>query len=510
MDQPARSVDDLARPKPLLLPPAHRDRLSKMSVAAPAAPPSPQTPEIQQLPPVPETPGEPTAGMEVDGWRPAPWWRRRGATPLFVGADTAAALTAALVLRSTALEAAILVVVFLVAIHANGLHQSRLTLSALDDLPRILVSGMVAVAAAGLIVTLSGPTWRSLDLMLVLVAAGFAYRAVSYGALYSLRRRGMFTHQTLILGAGRVGADLARTMQEHPEHGLLPVGFIDASPMLDRDLPVPVLGTPGDLASRIVANHVEHVVIAFTATREMELVDAVRTCDRLRCEISVVPRLFELIPRTSHTDELNGTPLVRLHRATFRSVSWLLKRAFDVVLSLIALLVLGPVLLAVAALVRIVDGPDVIFRQQRVGMDGKLFELLKFRSLRPESTVEGDEQWNVKGDARMSGVGAFIRRTSLDELPQLFNILGGDMSIVGPRPERPFFVSRFSASLLRYDHRHRVPCGLTGWAQIHGMRGDTSIEERARLDNYYIENWSLWLDFKIIVRTIPNLMRGSG
>jgi lipopolysaccharide/colanic/teichoic acid biosynthesis glycosyltransferase len=192
-------------------------------------------------------------------------------------------------------------------------------------------------------------------------------------------------------------------------------------------------------------------------------------------------------------------------------VSWSLKRAFDVALSALALVVLAPVLVACALAVRLEGGPGVIFRQARVGLDGHHFECLKFRSMRPASEAESATRWSVVGDQRVGPVGRVLRRTSLDELPQLWNILRGDMTLVGPRPERPHFVEKFSSELPRYDHRHRVPSGLTGLAQVSGLRGaDTPISDRARFDNFYIENWSLWLDAKVLLRTITEVLFARG
>ena len=442
------------------------------------------------------------------------WWRRFGAAPLFVGVDVAALTIAAMFTPHTFKFAGVLALAAVTAGQAMSTYRTRLTMSVLDDAPRLLVVALLAVSFTGMLglgateFTIAGQT----RLLVLVFLALLVSRTVSYRALEQLRRRGVVAHRTIILGAGEVGVEIARAMVEHPHHGLRPVGFIDAAPRMAGDgLPAPVLGPPEMLAEQIVEKGVDHVVIAFTATREIELVEAIRTCDRLQCEITVVPRLFELVPRTTHTDELQGVPLVRLHRAPFRALSWPLKRAMDVALSAIAILLLSPVLIVIAALVRIVDGPGgILFRQERINVDDKAFELFKFRSLRPSDEHESNTTWNIKNDDRMSWLGAMLRTTSLDELPQLFNILRGDMSIVGPRPERPHLVATFESSLLRYGDRHRVPSGLTGWAQIHGLRGDTSIEERARLDNYYIENWSLWLDLKIMLRTIPNIMRGSG
>ena len=178
--------------------------------------------------------------------------------------------------------------------------------------------------------------------------------------------------------------------------------------------------------------------------------------------------------------------------------------------SALALVVLSPAAAACALAVRLEGGPGVIFRQERVGCDGVRFQLLKFRSMRPANEQESKTQWNIANDDRLGPVGRMLRITSLDELPQLFNILRGDMSLVGPRPERPHFVEEFGRAVPRLRGSAPGPCGLTGWAQIHGLRGDTSIEERARMDNFYIENWSLWLDFKILLRTSVSVFRAPG
>jgi exopolysaccharide biosynthesis polyprenyl glycosylphosphotransferase len=239
-------------------------------------------------------------------------------------------------------------------------------------------------------------------------------------------------------------------------------------------------------------------------------VHVIRTCDRADCDVFIVPRLFEVHHVQGDMDTAWGLPLVRLRRATYRTGAWRAKRLFDVVFAATALLLLAPLMGAVALAVRFDGGgKQVLFRQQRVGVDGHTFHLLKFRSL-AASAAEAATTWNVANDQRMSRVGRLIRKTSIDELPQLINILRGDMSVVGPRPERPHFVNEFRSVYPSYEARHRVPSGLTGWAQVNGLRGDTSIADRARFDNYYIENWSLWLDLKIILRTFGSVVRGAG
>jgi exopolysaccharide biosynthesis polyprenyl glycosylphosphotransferase len=326
------------------------------------------------------------------------------------------------------------------------------------------------------------------------------------------RCRGKVRHRTLILGAGQVGTRLADTLRERRDYGLDPVGFVDSAPPTDDPalLPAPVLGGYEELGRIIREQTIRDVIVAFGSADEDELVDVLRTCDRLDVEVFLVPRLFELHNANRYTDEIWGIPLIRVRRAVFRSPWWKAKRLVDAVVAGLALVVLSPVMAAVALAVRYEGGPGIIFRQQRVGIDGRPFDVLKFRSLKPADESESQTNWNIKHDDRLGPVGKFIRATSLDELPQLWNIVRGDMSLVGPRPERPHFVQQFSAHIPRYTARHRVPAGLTGWAQAHGLRGDTSIEDRARFDNYYIENWSPWLDMKIIVRTVGQVLRRQG
>jgi exopolysaccharide biosynthesis polyprenyl glycosylphosphotransferase len=303
---------------------------------------------------------------------------------------------------------------------------------------------------------------------------------------------------------------LASNLLAHPDYGLEPEGLLDDDPLLpEGQRPVPVLGGYDDL-TRVVVEHAVDVVIAtYGSLREPSMVSILRACDRLSCEIFFVPRLYELHTVTKYTEVLWGLPLVRLRRAPFRTRAWTAKRIGDVVISAAALAFLAPVLLICAVLSRLETG-CVLFRQTRVGLDGRPFMLLKFCSLRPAAESEATTHWNIGADARLRPFGKLLRRTSLDELPQLWNVFRGDMSLVGPRPERPFFVDEFTRQFPWYPARHRVPAGLTGWAQVHGLRGDTSIGDRARFDNFYIENWSMWGDIKIIIRTVGEVLKAAG
>jgi exopolysaccharide biosynthesis polyprenyl glycosylphosphotransferase len=439
--------------------------------------------------------------------------RGLGVVHLLVLIDVLAWCLATVVVGVPGIGASVVLVLVLWLNAVGGLYQPKLSLSALDEAAsltgRALVAGAMVTSVR--LVAGEGVGQRLLHLAMLLAALAVVGRALGYALVRRLRRAGLVAHPTLVVGAGRVGGWVAEVLCEHPEYGLRPVGFLDSDPLLgDDERELPVLGDTTQLATVLKDHGVRSVVVAFAADRESGIVDILRTCDRYACEIFYVPRLYEMQERGRDLDHIWSLPLSRLRRAPFRSWTWGLKRLFDIVASVVALAFLAPALLACSAAVRWQIGSPVLFRQLRVGLDGREFELLKFRTLTPVDEAESQTNWNVAAVVRLTPVGRFLRSTSMDELPQLLNILRGDMSVVGPRPERPFFVRQFTERFPRYMARHRVPAGLTGWAQVHGLRGDTSIADRARFDNYYIENWSLWQDVKIILRTVAQVARRAG
>lgn len=389
------------------------------------------------------------------------------------------------------------------------LHRPRLRVSYLDDVPRVLSSTLTAFSLTVILAICFG-FGMPLERRSVLAITGYVLVSeVGRAAVFVLatwaRKRFNRGDRTIILGAGKVGASLLSTMREHPEFGLRPVGFLDPRPGQTESLPAPVFDL--DLTSAIIRHRVGTVVLAFGGFSEAEAVEATVEARQLGCSVLVLPRMFELYRDGPDVERLRMYPLLRLAHNPTRRPAWLVKRLVDVVLAAAGLLLLSPVMLAVALATVAESGRPVLFVQERVGFQGRPFRLLKFRSLTPSSPEEQQTRWSVATDHRIGRVGRLIRRTSLDELPQLWNVMCGTMSLVGPRPERPAFVRRFSAEYERYSARHRVPVGLTGLAQVNGLRGDTSIAERARYDNYYIANWSLWLDLRILLQTARELVR---
>ncbi|HET7356774.1 MAG TPA: sugar transferase [Nocardioidaceae bacterium] len=435
---------------------------------------------------------------------------RRGGYPveLAIVLVVDALVVAALLGVTRSLFSAATVAVAAVTWKLKGLYRPRIGLSLLDDLPVLAIGPVIGIGPA-LVLTRGWTAVHAglaLGTALILVAGMTVGRGLGYAVIRSLRARGRIMHRTLMVGAGAPASALIQRIQEHPESGLRLVGTV-ADRVPRGPSPLPLLGTPRELADVVRRAWVSDVIIGYGGTSSVDLLDVIRACDTVDTGIYVVPRLFEL-DQGRRDDHIFGLPLVRVRGPAHRMFTWRLKRAFDVVVAGLGLLVAVPLFVAVALAVRLELGPGVLFRQVRVGAGGRTFWLLKFRSL-PEAPPQPDQEWAVAPEG-LGPVGRFIRRYSLDEMPQLLNVLRGDMSLVGPRPERPEYVERFSSTMPWYRHRHRVPSGLTGLAAVNGLRGDTSIEDRARFDNWYIDNWSLWLDAKIMVRTVWSVLTGAG
>lgn len=394
----------------------------------------------------------------------------------------------------------------LIGLLVAGRRAWRFAPLVLQDAPAIaLVVGVPTLLVEAVLPTigLSGRAGGLLVGAIVLVLLIMA-RMAAFAVVRSRRRAGRDHLHALVVGCDDAGVRLGHSLECHPEYGVEVVGYVDDDRPLLADLG-PKLGSVEALPQLVEEHRIELVLVAFGAHADHNVVDAVRDLDAAPCDVYLVPRMYELNQHSQAAELVDGVPVLKLRRPAFRSPSWRLKRAADVVVAGVALLLASPALAVIATAVRRETGPGIIFKQERIGLHGKPFVLYKFRSLQL-AAGEGDVRWSIDTDSRLGPVGKFIRATSLDELPQLFNVLRGDMSLVGPRPERPYFVERFNETIPGYRYRHRVPVGLTGYAAVNGLRGDTSIHQRAHYDNLYIESWSLWLDVKIAVWTVQQLI----
>lgn len=382
-------------------------------------------------------------------------------------------------------------------------YRPRLDLDFLDALPRL--AGLLAVPFS-LFVVVGVVVDAPRELMaegVVAIAALLVGRSVSFAWIRRQRRRRKVASDVVIVGAGRVGCELYRLLNDHPEYGLRPIGIVDDVP---AEPGVPVIGPLADLGAVLDDADPSHVIVAFGPTAEPLLIELLRSPVLDSREIYVVPRFFDLglAPRGPDIDSVWGIPLYRLYGAARRSTLWPAKRFVDVAVAVPLLIMTAPLFAVLAVAVRLSSPGPALFRQNRVGERGRTFQLLKLRTL-PVDYV--DCKANASDDEYRLPIARFLRRTSLDELPQLVNVLRGDMTLVGPRPERPYLVEQLNSEVYGYRDRHRLPMGLTGLAQVKGLRGDSPLEERVRFDNHYIGHWTLWGDLAILVRTVGAVVR---
>ncbi|MBC7237750.1 MAG: undecaprenyl-phosphate glucose phosphotransferase [Chloroflexi bacterium] len=317
----------------------------------------------------------------------------------------------------------------------------------------------------------------------------------------------------LIVGTGEVARMVLQKTIQSPQLGYKVVGFVDGNGDGDGTgqevAGVPVLGSRGDLARIVREQGAREVVIALPEATHEQLLEMISACESERATVRIFPDLFQIVASELTISDLDGLPLLTVRDVALRGWKLAVKRVMDLVISGVGLVFLSPFLLLVALLIKLESRGPVFYTQVRVGLDGKPFHMIKFRSMRTDAEDESGPVWATPDDPRRTRLGAFLRKTSIDELPQLINVLLGEMSVVGPRPERPVFVEQFRRVVPRYMERHYEKAGLTGWAQVNGLRGDTSIIERTKYDLYYIENWSLLFDIKIILRTLVNAIRGD-
>jgi len=341
-------------------------------------------------------------------------------------------------------------------------------------------------------------------LTIILITVG---RLIHSNVRSQLRQRGWGCDRVLIVGTGEVGRMVHQKIQSNPGIGYEVAGFVTVDGS-DEQAPLgaEILGGAGQLAPLIDQHDVDEVIIALPEATHQDILMLLSECERGQVTVKVFPDVFQIMAGPVGIGDLGGLPLVTVRDIALRGWRRVAKRMMDVVGAGIGLVVLSPVMLVVAIMIKLDSPGPVFYVQQRMGLDARPFNMLKFRSMRKNAEANGPG-WTVEDDPRVTRLGRFLRGLNVDELPQLINVLLGQMSLVGPRPERPIYVNQFRRSIPRYMDRHWEKAGLTGWAQVNGLRGDTSIAERTKYDLWYIENWSLLLDFKILIRTVFNIVK---
>jgi exopolysaccharide biosynthesis polyprenyl glycosylphosphotransferase len=386
-------------------------------------------------------------------------------------------------------------------------EERRLTRTVLDDVGPIWKRVILSFAACAAV----SITFGTRDLRLLLWTAAVTACGVLLGrvAAHSLGRKGLLhaRPRALVVGAGRVSRQIIGAVAQD-DCGFDIVGAVDDEPRFGSDeLGTPILGHVADLASIVKQHGITTVIIGFTLADPSQLIALVRRAQSQGASVWVVPRFYELGLPGVTKQHVWGLPLIKLASPPTTRPAWALKRGLDFGLAAVGMLLAAPMMAIISAAILFDSGRPILFRQTRISTNGRRFHIFKFRTMTVAHQPVDSTEWSPD-PGRVTRLGSFLRDKSLDELPQLFNVLHGDMSLVGPRPERPAFAEEFSHEYYGYDQRLRVPGGMTGWAQVNGLRGaDSPIEDRVAFDNYYIENWSLSEDLKIMAKTV-GVLRG--
>lgn len=407
--------------------------------------------------------------------------------------------------------------IYTAAFFVLGLYEPKRTESFLNEFEDLFKASFIAIVVVIFVFHLLEEQryagWFPIFFWVTTVLAIFILRFFLREGLRVLRRKGYNLRHILIVGTGKLAVETAKRIHQHREFGLEIVGFLSRNPeetgrVIDG---IKVIGSYRDIRARISETKADQVIFALSQQEYRILMVLLGQVDDTMADIHIIPDIrYNFFTLYHGVEDFDGLPVIRLRGSPLEDYNKIMKRCFDFGIALMALIVCSPLMLLVGLLIKRESRGPVFYRQDRMGLDGNLFQMIKFRSMRVDAEVQTGPVWAKEDDPRRTKIGQFLRRTSLDELPQLFNVLKGDMSLVGPRPERPVFIENFRKKIPSYMLRHKIKAGMTGWAQIHGLRGNTSLEKRIEYDIYYIEKWSIGLDIKILLRTIPALLKGEG
>ncbi|MCD6378957.1 undecaprenyl-phosphate glucose phosphotransferase [bacterium] len=409
------------------------------------------------------------------------------------------------------LSSCVVITVWLFIFQMNGLYGVRRNVSRIYEVNRIIKSVTIGILMAMTGAFLyRGYSFSRIVFFLIWVTSIifitlFRLRIISYER--ARHRRGKDLNRAAIAGSSNWSGDILEAIKKNPGFGIDLVGYIGENALLAKSC---VYLGPVDETARIIKEQNLDVVFLAPGEKDERLFAGIlRKCIGLNVEFYLLPDIIDIITSRLRVEEMGGIALLKVKELIITGWNRVFKRAFDIVVSVVSLVLLSPLLIIIALVVGLTSKGQIFYRQERLGRDGREFDLIKFRSMRTNAEGVNGPAWTVKGDSRVTPAGKFLRRFSLDELPQLVNVLLGEMSLVGPRPERPHFVDKFKTSVPKYLERHRVKSGMTGWAQVNGLRGDVLIDERTKYDVYYVENWSFVFDIKIIIMTIWTVISGK-
>ena len=400
------------------------------------------------------------------------------------------------------------IIIWTITLNALGLYSPMRITSLFEEATKIIKASLVAILTFVTVVYFLKEYKYSRVVFFYFWIFSTSGLIISRSSLRTflrhLRKKGYNLRFVLIVGAGELGQKILRSLNSHLELGLRVAGFLTRrkEKLATGVFGVPILGLYEDIKKVLAAHHIDQVILALPLEEHYRLKTIMEEIDNEMVNIQIVPDFFEYVSLRGGVEELDNIPIINLRDSPLYGWNRILKRCFDILFSIMILTIVFPIMLLITIFIKLTSPGPVFYRQERMGLDGKLFNMLKFRTMRENAEKTTGPVWAQKEDMRRTKLGSFLRRLSLDELPQFINVLKGEMSIVGPRPERPFFIQQFKENVPRYMLRHKMKAGITGWAQVNGWRGNTSIEKRIEYDIYYIENWALGFDLKIMWLTL--------
>ncbi|SHH34084.1 undecaprenyl-phosphate glucose phosphotransferase [Tepidibacter thalassicus] len=377
-----------------------------------------------------------------------------------------------------------------------------------EEFLNILISNMLGLFILATMLFLIKQVHYSRYLLLIFTFNTIIITTIERGFIRAflriIRKKGYNLKHSLIVGCSELTVEFLKRIERNKHWGYSVEGILDDNRNLGYKVKgINIIGKIYDLERYLEGHYIDEVIITLSIKEYEKLKWVIGICEKMGVRTQIIPDYYKYIPARPYVEEIEGLPIINIRHVPLDNIfNKTIKRLLDLVVSVVAIILFSPIMIIISVIIKLTSSGPIIFKQERVGLNRKIFNMYKFRSMRVQKKEEEKIQWTTKDDPRKTKFGSFIRKTSMDELPQLFNVIKGDMSIIGPRPERPYFVDKFKEEIPKYMIKHQVRPGITGWAQVNGLRGDTSITKRIEYDLYYIENWSIWFDIKILCLTV--------